>query len=153
MKILFNDENLISTENAEKINYIVEFIGKKENISSKDFEISISFVDNEKIKEMNKFYRDKDLVTDVLSFPQYDSIEEINDEDGYLSLGDIVISLDKVEKQAKEYEHLFERELLYLTTHGMLHLLGYDHINESDKTKMRKVEDDIMKEMDLTVNK
>jgi len=153
MKILFNDEKLINAENAEKINSIVEFIGKKENINSQDFEISISFVDNEKIKEMNKFYRDKDSVTDVLSFPQYDSIEEINDEEGYLSLGDIVISLDKVEKQAKEYEHSFERELLYLTTHGMLHLLGFDHINESDKNKMRKVEDAIMKEMDLTVSK
>ena len=126
-------------------------IVKNENVQIEDFEVSVSFVNNDEIRQMNKFYRDKDSVTDVLSFPQYDSIEEINSDEGYISLGDIVVSLDKIEKQAEEYHHSFERELLYLATHGMLHLLGFDHINESDKVEMRAGEKKVMEALGFSL--
>lgn len=107
-------------------------------------EISILLCHNEYIHELNKQYRDIDRPTDVLSF----ALNEV-EEDGYdgpdtALLGDIVISLDKVQEQADEYGHSFERELAYLTIHGMLHILGYDHMEPDDKAEMRKEEEFIL---------
>ena len=91
-------------------------------------EISVSFVDNDQIKEMNRQYRDKDSVTDVLSFPMGEGGNyDVNHETGARILGDIVISIPKAMEQAKTYGHTLEREIGYLTAHSMLHLLGYDH--------------------------
>lgn len=86
-------------------------------------EVSITFTDNVKIKELNAEYRNKDKVTDVLSFPIYDE----DDIGGKVVLGDIVISLERAKEQAEEYGHSFEREVAFLCVHSMLHLLGYDH--------------------------
>ena len=94
----------------------------------KDAEVSVSFVSNEDIKSLNKIYRDKDRVTDVLSFPLSDDGRyDINNETGMCLLGDVVISLQTAMSQAEMYGHSLEREIGFLTVHSMLHLLGYDH--------------------------
>lgn len=92
-------------------------------------EISLSFVDDGQIRELNSLYRDKDLATDVLSFPlSEDGINfDIDEETGRKQLGDIVISLERAEAQAEAYNHTFIREVCFLTVHSVLHLLGYDH--------------------------
>ena len=100
--------------------------------------------------------RSIDRATDVLSFPVRDAKNgdiTVSDEDfyeGYLSLGDIVISLERAKEQAEEYGHSFEREAGFLTCHSMLHLLGYDHIDEADRAIMRKKEEEILKKLKLT---
>lgn len=103
--------------------------------------ISILLTDNCEIQDINREYRGKDSPTDVISFADHEG-EEV--EDIYDTLGDIVISLEKVEEQAIEYGHSYERELYYVLTHGILHLLGYDHIDEVDKIEMRKKEEEIL---------
>ena len=109
-------------------------------------------VDADEIKELNRVYRGEDKVTDVLSFgmterhedePEYEVPEPDN------MLGDIVICMEKVLAQAQEYGHSPERELAYLTVHGVLHLLGYDHEDESERTLMRSMEDKLMEGLDL----
>lgn len=102
-----------------------------------DAEISVSFVTNEQIKEINRDFRNLDRETDVLSFPlgengQYD----INYENGFSMLGDIVISVEKAKEQAKNYGHSISREIGWLTVHSMLHLLGYDHVNGEEEAKI-----------------
>ncbi len=100
-----------------------------------DAEISFTFTDNEGIREINRDYRDIDRATDVLSFPmlEFDQDEidaEFETEDGLVMLGDIVISCERAEEQAKELGHSLRRELAFLTVHSMLHLLGYDHVDD-----------------------
>lgn len=117
---------------------------------STDFEVSISFVDNEEIKRLNSAYRHKDTETDVLSFPLDN--EDFLMKDQVTMLGDIVISVEKAKTQAEELGHSFDREILYLTAHSMLHLLGYDHMNEEDKTDMRQREKTVMKNLKIFRN-
>ena len=114
-------------------------------------EISVSFVDNEQIREMNRQYRQKDSATDVLSFPLGENGEyDINHETGAKVLGDIVISVPKVVEQARTYGHSFEREIAYLTAHSMLHLLGYDHEQGGlERVRMREKEEYVMRELGL----
>lgn len=117
-------------------------------------EISVTFTDNKKIQKINNEFRGIDKPTDVLSFPltEYeDSDIPFADElDG--NLGDIVISLERAEEQAKEFGHSFEREIAFLTVHSMLHLLGYDHVNsEEEELDMRKRQSDILKNMGLNI--
>jgi len=98
----------------------------------KDAEVSVTLIDAEGIKELNAEYRDKDAVTDVLSFPIFDDTE-----DEVAVLGDIVLCLSRADEQAKEYGHSFEREVAFLTVHSVLHLLGYDHeTGEEDEREM-----------------
>ena len=93
-------------------------------------EISVTFVDNEQIRELNAQYRNKDAATDVLSFPMGENgVYDINHDTGAKILGDIVLSVEMAMAQAKRYGHSLEREIGYLTAHSMLHLLGYDHEN------------------------
>lgn len=106
-----------------------------------DYEISYSIVDKEEIKNLNRDYRGVDSVTDVLSFPLFERYEIPE----FGMLGDIVICSDKVLEQAEEFGHSYERELLYLTVHSTLHILGYDHIEEEDKKEMRKIEKEVMR--------
>ena len=107
------------------------------------FEVSVSFVTNEEIKELNKIYRNVDKETDVLSFP-------MDDEDcDVIMLGDIVLSTEKIIEQAQDYGHSLEREMLYLVAHSTLHLIGYDHMDEEEKQEMRQREKEIMKELQL----
>jgi len=104
-------------------------------------ELSVSLVDNKEIHDLNRKYRGIDTPTDVLSFPM----------DGYL-LGDIVISMEKAVEQAKEYGHGIERELGFLVTHGMLHLLGYDHEDENSEREMFAIQEEILEAMALGRN-
>ncbi len=119
----------------------------------KDAEVSVSFVSNNEIKNLNKIYRDKDSVTDVLSFPLTgsDGSEEINQETGAVLLGDIVISLETAVKQASNYGHSLEREIGFLTVHSMLHLLGYDHeTSQLDQRIMREKEESVLEKLGIS---
>lgn len=126
-------------------------------------EVSLLFVDNEKIREINRENRGIDRETDVLSFPMldyedkkvfkeyykdYDFDETYKDGDEVV-LGDIVLSLEKSLEQSKEYNHSFLRETSYLVVHSVLHLLGYDHMEENDKVKMRKREEEILELLNI----
>ncbi|MBQ9826372.1 MAG: rRNA maturation RNase YbeY [Firmicutes bacterium] len=119
-----------------------------EGIDPQTASISVSFVDKAEIKKLNKEYRGVDKVTDVLSFPLYESgcIPEPDElEEGEeLALGDVVICEEVCEAQAKEYGHSIEREIIYLFTHSVFHLLGYDHETEEDKADMRAREEEVM---------
>lgn len=109
-----------------------------------DVEVSISFVDNIEIKELNKEYRNIDEITDVLSFPM--------DDDLLVSiqlLGDIIISTEKAIEQASEFGHSINRELSYLIAHSMFHLMGYDHIDKKEKNIMRLKEKQVMKNLGI----
>ena len=114
-------------------------------------EISVSFVDNEQIREMNAQYRGKDAETDVLSFPMGENGNyDVNHETGAKSLGDIVISMPKAVEQAKTYGHSLEREVGFLTAHSMLHLLGYDHEEGGlARVRMREKEEYVMRQLGL----
>ena len=117
-------------------------------------EVSISFTDDEGIRELNKKFRQIDRATDVLSFPlfDFDGSEEPPVDEFENSLGDIVISLERAEAQAEEYGHSFEREAAFLCVHSMLHLLGYDHVEcEEDELDMRRRQTDIMEILGLSV--
>ena len=117
-------------------------------------EVSIIVVDDKEIKEINKTYRNIDKATDVLSFPMYEyekigNFENLDDsafnpESGELLLGDIVISAEKVTAQAKEYGHSEEREFAFLLVHSLLHLLGYDHIEEEERLVMESKQKEIL---------
>ena len=117
--------------------------------------ISITLTTPENIRKLNKQYRNMDKETDVLSFPMFEKyeIDEIvqNKEKQPVkeTIGDIVISIQKVEEQAKEYGHSFERELSYMLVHGFYHLMGYDHIEEEDKKKMRPKEEKILDKLKI----
>lgn len=112
------------------------------------YEVSVSFVGNEQIQELNRDYRQKDSTTDVLSFPTRDSAEDmfdINSESGAYMLGDIVICIPKVYQQAEQYGHSIQREFAFLTVHSMLHLLGYDHeLGGIETVRMREKEEKIL---------
>ena len=118
-------------------------------------EVSVTFTDNEGIHVLNKRFRGVDRPTDVLSFPLFDyegESEEPPVDELMGILGDIVISLEQAEAQAKEYGHSFEREVAFLSAHSMLHLLGYDHeTNEEDEAQMRECQSAIMERMGLSV--
>lgn len=123
-----------------------------------DYEVSISLVDNEEMRSLNKEYRGIDRETDVLSFPMLEFTEEELEEeeedaeyiDEEIPLGDIVISMEKTLDQSREYGHSFNRELAFLLVHGMLHLLGYDHEDEKGEKEMFSRQESILKEMNLT---
>lgn len=99
------------------------------------FVINVILINNEEIQGLNRTYRDIDRPTDVLSF----------ENDSYsLELGDVFISIDKTMEQAVEYDHSFERELAFLTVHGFLHCLGYDHLTEEDEKEMIEIQKEIL---------
>ena len=127
---IFNetDENIDIEFERELLNYALKY-KKLDNVM-----FNVIFVDNKKIHEINKEYRHIDRPTDVISFALEDN-EEISFDFGRL-LGDIYISVDKIKSQAKEYGHSEKREMAFLTIHGLLHLLGYDHMNKEDEEVM-----------------
>lgn len=106
-------------------------------------EMSVLLCDNETIHKLNYTYRHIDRPTDVLSFALNEGNEWQGEEESHL-LGDLIISLERTAEQANTYGHSFERELAYLTTHGCLHILGYDHMTDEDKASMRKEEEFIL---------
>ncbi len=117
----------------------------------KPAEVSVSFIDNEEIRKLNKEFRDKDAVTDVLSFPNSDNGEyDINNDTGCYMLGDIVISVAKAMEQAERYGHSLRREISYLTVPSMLHLLGYDHeAGGLEQVRMREKEESVLTKLGL----
>lgn len=140
------------------IKQVIETCFKEENLLNTNLYVSITLTNLEHIQEINKTYRNIDKATDVLSFPMFEKEElevivqnqsnEVEDV-----LGDIMISLPKVEEQAKEYGHSFQRELAYMLVHGFYHLMGYDHIEEEDKNKMRPKEENILEQLKITREK
>lgn len=122
------------------IENVVNETSKKLNIDSAI--VSIVLVDNKKIHEINKLYRGVDRPTDVISFAFLD--EETNPNTSLTNLGEIFISLEKANEQASSYNHSFKRELSFLVVHGLLHLLGYDHMEKEDEKEMFGLQDEIL---------
>lgn len=156
------DQYEFSSEAAGLIRKAIDAALKFEGFKY-NYEISIVITDNAGIRIMNNRFRNIDRETDVLSFPMiefhnedlenhhYDiSDEEINPETGDVMLGDIVISIEKAYEQAEEYGHSFERELAFLTVHSTLHLLGYDHMITEDELVMRKKQEKILSDINLS---
>lgn len=115
-------------------------------------EVSVSFVDNNEIRRLNRLYRDKDKPTDVLSFPLGENgVYDVNNETGAVLLGDVVISIETAIKQAKMYDHSLEREVGFLTVHSMLHLLGYDHeTSPLEAERMHEKEEMVLERLGVT---
>ncbi len=154
MKVNFNKETKFN-------NRITEAFNNAERLLKFPFKVGcdISYVSRLKIKKINKKFRNKNKVTDVLSFPnalkpevenmqvldwQNARLTAFDPVNNYIFLGDIMISLGVAKKQAKEYGHSLEREVSYLAVHGLLHLLGYDHMIDSEKQIMRELEEKIL---------
>ena len=146
---IYLEEGQVMEENLlKKMEEAAGVLFEQEGVDGERAEISLTLVSLEEIRELNRDYRDVDRETDVLSFPQFECVEDMP-EFGKLCLGDVVICLDKVEEQAKEFGHSFERELIYLFVHSLLHLLGYDHMEEDEKQEMRQREEQVMTAIDL----
>lgn len=146
-----------SEEAEENLKEVIDFALREEEVNH-DYQVSVLLVNNEEIKDINNKYRKIDKVTDVLSFPLLDypegkvfkevygsnDFDESMLDDGELVLGDIVLSLERAKEQSIEFGHSFKREISYLVIHSILHLLGYDHIKEEDKVRMREREEYIL---------
>ena len=127
---------------------------EEEHLENSHLCITVTLTNPENIRKINKEYRDIDRATDVLSFPMFEKEEldekiKKNDFEHEDMLGDIIISIERVEEQAKEYGHSFERELSYMLVHGFYHLMGYDHMEEEDKKEMRTKEEKILKTLNI----
>ncbi|MDD6564805.1 MAG: rRNA maturation RNase YbeY [Clostridiales bacterium] len=137
----------ISEQQINELNRVCCEIMKNEECNF-DAEISFTFTDNEGIREINRDYRNIDRPTDVLSFPMLEFCDDETDveyetENGLVLLGDIVISIERAKEQAQEFGHSLRRELAFLTAHSMLHLLGYDHVDDPVGEKMMIEKQDI----------
>ncbi len=157
-------QSLISVEKdlEENIKEIIDYALKEEQVLI-PYEVSLIFVDNEAIREINSDTRGIDRATDVLSFPMLDYDEKkvfkecylehefsiIDLIEGNLVLGDIVLSLERAKEQSEEFGHSFIREVCYLVTHSILHLLGYDHMEDDDKVIMRAREEEILSKFNI----
>lgn len=159
MTIFYSDEDNRLTpeiralmEKAAHEALILEFgdvlSGAGLDASSADAEIGVTVVDADEIKQLNRDYRGNDSVTDVLSFPQYDDMEELAEdlalEVSSVLIGDVVICYDRVLSQAEEFGTGVTREFVYLFTHSILHLMGYDHMDEEERAEMRAREEQIL---------
>lgn len=151
--------DFLEIEEKEEYNHLITEVIKKcfeeEKLLNTNLYISITLTNPEQIRQINKAYRNIDQATDVLSFPMFqkEEIEQLKlNKDNLVEdvLGDIMISIPKVEEQAKEYGHSFERELAYMLVHGFYHLMGYDHIEEKDKIVMRPKEEKILQDLKIT---
>ncbi|MCM3586292.1 rRNA maturation RNase YbeY [Mesobacillus maritimus] len=149
---IIDEVEALTEEQIIEIEKLLQFAAKKEGIEQ-DCEVSITFVSNERIHEINREYRDKDRPTDVISF----ALEELGEGEIEVIglemprvLGDIIISISKAKEQAEEYNHSFMRELGFLAVHGFLHLLGYDHETEAEEKVMFNRQKEILDEYGLT---
>lgn len=142
---IFNETNE-NLKEIEELNELTKYLVDYMNVGNCIFNVII--VDNDKIHEINKEYRNIDRETDVISFALEDNSNiKI---DGLRVLGDIYISIDKAKTQAEEYGHSLRRELCFLTTHGFLHLLGYDHMDKEDEKVMFKLQEEILDSYGVT---
>lgn len=148
----FMDETeSLDQKELDFVKKIVEHAAKQEKVT--DSEVSVTFVTNEMIRDINREYRGKDQPTDVISF----AMEELGEGETAIigsqeprMLGDIIISLDRTKEQAEDFGHSFERELGFLAVHGFLHLLGYDHMTEEDEKKMFSRQEEILVSLGIT---
>ncbi|WP_141431505.1 rRNA maturation RNase YbeY [Bacillus sp. 03113] len=147
----FDETNTLMEENLIKMEELLNFAAEKECVEANS-ELSVTFVNNDKIQQINKEYRSKDQPTDVISF----AMEELGEGEIQLHgfemprvLGDIIISVEKAKEQADDYGHSYVRELGFLVVHGFLHLLGYDHETDEDEKKMFSLQKDILNEFGL----
>lgn len=152
-EIIYKD--IEEKEECEKvIEKVLRQCFREEKIENSKLCITITLTNSENIKRINSEYRNIDRATDVLSFPMFEKEEleekiKTNDFKHEDILGDIIISIKKVQEQAIEYGHSFERELSYMVVHGFYHLMGYDHIQEEDKKKMRPKEEKILNDLKI----
>lgn len=151
--------NYNNIEENEEYNKIIHTVIKKcfeeEGLDKLKIYINIILTNPEEIREINKEYRNIDKETDCLSFPMFEKeeIEELIKEKEQVTLdilGDVVVSIERVYEQAKEYNHSFERELAYMVVHGFYHLMGYDHMEEEEKNIMRQKEENILQNLNIT---
>ena len=140
IEIFNNSSHKIELDDFKKY-----FLSIMKDLKVEDALVNIIIVDNEEIKKINKEYRNIDNVTDVISF----ALEDVEFKTPFRVLGDIYISYDKVIEQALKYEHSEKRELYFLATHGLLHLLGYDHMNEEDEKVMFTLQRELLDKYDI----
>ena len=149
------DEIEENEEYKDKVMEVIEKCFEEEKLKNLNLYISITLTTPSNIRKLNKEYRNIDKETDVLSFPMFEKyeidkmVEKQEKQPLEETIGDIVISVERVEEQAKEYGHSFERELSYMLVHGFYHLMGYDHIEEEDKKIMRPKEEKILSELNI----
>ena len=148
MKIYFEEGQVVTQEILDTMMQAAEYCLDAEQIDTERSEISVTFVSLEEIHELNREYRQVDSPTDVLSFPQFDDLDDLPEE-GEIMLGDVVICSDRAKEQAEEFGHSFEREIIYLFVHSVLHLLGYDHMDEDENRIMRRREEEVMERIGL----
>lgn len=142
-------------EYEDLIENVLKQCFEEEKLFHTNLYVAITLTNPENIRNINKEYRNIDKETDVLSFPMFEKEElaqiVLNQQNVVEDvLGDIVISIQRVEEQANEYGHSFKRELAYMVVHGFYHLMGYDHIEEKDKQQMRPKEEKILQDLKLT---
>ena len=146
-----NYEGIEKNDEYEKlINIVTEACFKEEKLDKTDLYLSITLSNEEYIHRINNELRGIDKPTDVLSFPMFQKNEIPKTKTGVLDvLGDIIICIPIVERQAIEYDHSFKRELAYMLVHGFYHLMGYDHMKEEEKRKMREKEENILERIEI----
>ena len=154
----FIETNYIDVEENKNLELIttkvIEQCFKEEGLEKLNIYINIIFTTPAQIRKFNKEFRNIDKETDVLSFPMFQK-EELVDSSNFTkgpieNLGDIIISIQQVEKQAEEYQHSFERELSYMVVHGFYHLMGYDHMEKDEKIIMREKEENILSKLKIS---
>ena len=151
MEIIFDDRQTykkIDEDILDKVERVMLAVLDYEDYDD-NYEVSLSFVDNEEIRNLNRDFRNIDRVTDVLSFPML-SDDEFDIEYEEESLGDIVISIQRADEQAEEFDHSLEREICFLVCHSMFHLLGYDNMEEEEAKDMHRREEEVLNGLDIT---
>ena len=145
-------------EPNETFKEIIEIVINKcfsvEKLDNLKLYISVTLTTPQEIRKINNEFRKIDKETDVLSFPMFekneiDSIVDCGKNEVPETIGDVIISVERVEQQAKEYGHSFERELAYMVVHGFYHLMGYDHMNEEEKKLMRAKEENVLSKLNI----
>ena len=144
-------------ENAEYekiINLVIDKCFSVEKLEKLNLYISITLTTPEEIRKINNEFRNIDKETDVLSFPMFEKIEldemvQVGKNEIPETIGDVIVSIERVQEQAKEYGHGFERELAYMVVHGFYHLMGYDHMVEEDKVVMRAKEENVLNKLNI----
>lgn len=148
---LMDETGTVREKDQQLVVRLLEHAGKMEDVG--EAELSVTFMDDESIKAVNRDYREKDRATDVISFALEETVEgevAVNQPEGMpRMLGDILISTETADRQAEEYGHSREREIGFLALHGFLHLLGYDHMNEADERRMFGRQDEILESFGL----
>lgn len=158
MTIYFSNAGSIRFALKRTVDCALKYLGQPR----RDLEMSVSIVSEDEIRRLNKQFRNVDSVTDVLSFPTVDNPERgilnvadfpadnINPATGKLNIGDVVICAERARRQADEYGHSLRREMCFLTLHGLLHLLGYDHISPQDERQMTQLQSTILDKLHIT---